>query len=400
MGITRISLLCQKTGNTRPLKSTHSEELLMSRMPTYRPVVEALEQRELLAGIQAYVAIGNLYVLGTPGNDFINVAQTNNQISVAGTQIAVRNSRVNSIDASSISKVIVYGYGGDDFIDLATIKNDATIYAGAGKDMIRCGVANVTVYDGGGFDRIFHAYPANAPFLHGEAVADIHQGHAPVCQTLAALAEAIQQGHNFANDIRYLGNYLYEVKLVGNLPTQKVYFDGWTTSYDPVVSGGEFWTVLMQRARLQALGLDPAREYTQVEWDSWNQKTAGRLYSVGEALYDYTGSVSAYHAIDDASPLALQASLARGDYVVAQSRSVGGISSDGVVGNHAYALLATYFEAGVWKVRLYNPWGTNGGAIDALDPSHPVANDGVITLSWQQFTNSNNFKGYFVAVKK
>jgi hypothetical protein len=38
--------------------------------------------------------------------------------------------------------------------------------------------------------------------------------------------------------------------------------------------------------------------------------------------------------------------------------------------------------------------------MDALDPSHPAANDGVITLSWQQFTNSNNFKGYFVATKK
>src|SRR5260370_38677566 len=125
---------------------------------------------------------------------------------------------------------------------------------------MRSGDGNVTVYDAGGSARVFHAYAADAPFLHGEAVTDIHQGHAPVCQTLAALAEAIQQGHNFANDIRYLGNYLYEVKLHGNLPAQMVYFDGWTTSYDPVVSGVEFWTVLMQRARLQALGLDTARQ--------------------------------------------------------------------------------------------------------------------------------------------
>jgi hypothetical protein len=372
----------------------------MSRKPTYRPVIEGLEQRELLADIQAYVALGNLYVLGTPGNDIISVVQANNQISVAGTQIAIRNGRVNSIDVSSISKVIVYGYGGDDFIDVGTIKTDTTIYPGAGKDTIRCGTGNVTVFDSVGFDRIFHPYPADGPFPHGEAVTDIHQGHAPVCQTLAALAEAIQQGHNFANDIRYLGNYLYEVKLHGNLPTQIVYFDGWTTSYDPVVSGGEFWTVLMQRARLQALGLDPTREYTQVEWDSWNQKTAGRLYSISEALYDYTGSVSASYAIGDATPQALQASLAHGDYVVAQSRSFSGISSDGVIGNHAYAVLATYFEAGVWKVRLYNPWGAIGNAIDALDSSHSVAKDGIITLSWQQFTNSNNFKGYLVAVKK
>src|SRR6516164_2191821 len=145
-----VSCRRNRTRKASAIFLTSTKESLMIRKPTYRPVVEALEQRELLAGIQAYVALGNLYVLGTPGNDFINVAQTNNQISVAGTQIAVRNSRVNSIDASSISKVIVYGYGGDDFIDLTTIKNDATIYAGAGKDMIRCGGGNVTVYDGGG----------------------------------------------------------------------------------------------------------------------------------------------------------------------------------------------------------------------------------------------------------
>ena len=74
-----------------------------------------------------------------------------------------------------------------------------------------------------------------------------------------------------------------------------------------------------------------------------------------------------------------------------------------IIGNHAYAVLAVYYDAGVWKVRLYNPWGMdrdNGGTIDAHDKSKPAANDGVITLSWSQFTNTNNFKGYFAAAKK
>jgi Ca2+-binding RTX toxin-like protein len=364
----------------------------MTNQPAYRPRVELLEDREFLAGIQAYVTLGNLYVLGTPGNDVIDVEQANNQISVTGTQITLRNAIVKSIDASIIAKVIVYGYGGDDFIDLTTLKNDATIYSGVGHDTIRCGTGNVTVCGGGGFDRVFRPYRPDAPFVYSEAVTDIHQGNAPVCQTLAALAEAVQQGHNFANNIRYLGNNLYLVKLDGNLPAQTVYFDGWTTSYEPLVRGNEFWTVLMQRARLQALGLDPTKEYTLAQWDAWNQKTGGRLYSISEALFDYTGSASTYHAIDDANPQALQTALARGDYLVAQSRATSGISSDGVVGNHAYAVLAVYLEAGVWKVRLYNPWGAD------RDPS--AASDGIITLTWQQFTSTNNFKGYFAAARK
>ena len=54
----------------------------------------------------------------------------------------------------------------------------------------------------------------------------------------------------------------------------------------------------------------------------------------------------------------------------------------------------------MWKVRLYNPWGMDGEpgvTIDSLDTSDPPANNGFITLSWQQFTSSANFMGYFVA---
>ena len=78
-------------------------------------------------------------------------------------------------------------------------------------------------------------------------------------------------------------------------------------------------------------------------------------------------------------------------------------SPDGVIGNHVYAVLAVFNDAGTWKVRLYNPWGTDRGTtttIDAVDKSAPAANDGVITLTWQQFTNGANFKGFFVAARK
>jgi Ca2+-binding RTX toxin-like protein len=374
----------------------------MSVQPPFRPQLESLETRECPAGLQAYVTLGNLYVLGTPSNDFINITQSGNQIAVTGTQISVGSWRVNSVDASTIAKVVVYGNGGGDFINLASIKNDALIYGSSGDDIIRCGSGNDMVYNGGGFDTVFHPYNPSAPFVNGEAITDVRQGQSPLCQTDAAIAEAVQEGHNFANDIQYLGNNLFNVKLQGGKVTEKVHYDGWSNSSDPVVTNGEFWTILEQRARLELLGIDPTAQHSTAQWNAFNQADYGQLYSIANALYDFTGRYPKYSPIGAATPQALQADLAQGDYLVAQSQSGSGVTKDGVVANHAYAVLKVYYEDGTWKVRLYNPWGSdrdNGSTIDALDKSHPAANDGIITLSWQQFTNPTNFKGYFVAVK-
>ena len=406
----------------------------MSMQPTYRPLLESLENRELLtAGILAYVQNSNLIVEGTTGNDYISVTQNAGRLSVYGAQIAVGNSKVDSIDAGGIAKVYINGYVGNDALIASSLSKDVivnggdgndAIYGGAGNDILFGGAGDDLIYGGAGNDRIlggvttgehdtliggsgfdsyYHPFSANTPFANGQAVSDIRQGEAPLCQTLAALAEAVQQNHAFTNDIHYLGNNTYDVKLYGNLKAQSVKFDGWTNDSDPLSANGEFWTVLLQRARLQAFGIDPTVEHSRSEWTTLDQNTNGRLFSIGEALYAFTGSVSSYNFINSANPQTLQASLMRGDYIVAQSRTGSGASADGIIGNHAYAVLAVYSEAGVWKIRLFNPWGTdreNGSTLDSLDKSKPAANDGVIPLTWQQFTNSANFKGYFVAGKK
>src|SRR5438105_1401697 len=164
----------------------------MSMPPTYCPRVEPLESRDLLAGIQAYTALGNLYVLGASGSEFIGVTQIANQLAVIYNTISVNGKNVASVDASTISKVVVYGNGGNDFINLCTLTKDTDIYTGSGNDFIRCGVGNEIVFNTGGFDTIFHPYDANQPFVNGEAVTDLRQGYAPVCQTVAALASAVQ----------------------------------------------------------------------------------------------------------------------------------------------------------------------------------------------------------------
>lgn len=372
----------------------------MSVQPTFRPCLEALESRELPAAMQAYVAQGNLYVLGTGGSEFIQVRQTNQQLSVVGTQITLNGSRVNSVPASSIGQVIVYGYDGDNFINLSTVKNNATVYEGNGDDYITCGSGNDIVNTGGGFDEIFHPFNPATPIVNGAQASDICQGQNPLCQTDASLADLAQEGYNFAGDIQYLGSSTYLVNLHG-LGAQKVVFNGWTNNNDPVEpSSGEFWTVLMQRARLQALGIDPTQQYTQAQWDAMNAKTGGQLYSVAAALYDFTGNSAYYTPIAYAgAPQALQNALAQGNIVVAQSPTGSAATSPlGIVLNHAYAVTSVYNQNGTWIVRLYNPWGMDGEpgvTINALDTGDP--NNGFITLTWQQFTNPANFLGFFAA---
>ena len=340
----------------------------MRMQPTFRPCLEPLEQRDVPSGTQAYVVQGNLYVLGSNGSDYIQVAQTNQHLSVLGTQITLNGTHVNSVNASSISQVIVYGYDGNDFIDLTTVKNNATIYEGNGSDYIRCGTGNDTVNVGTGFDEIFRPYNPAKPIINGAAASDIRQGQNPLCQTDAALADLAQEGFNFATDIQYLGNSTYQVSLHG-LPAQKVVFNGWTNNNDPVEpNNGEFWTVLMQRARLQALGIDPTKQYTQAQWDAMNAKSNGQLYSAAAALHDFTGNSAYYTAIASVgTPQSLQILLSQSNAVIAQSPTGNSAATSiGIILNHAYAVTSVYYQNGTWKVRLYNPWGIDGlsGTID------------------------------------
>ena len=222
----------------------------MSVQPSYRPFVEPLENRELLTtGIQAYVSGLTLYVMGTAGNDIINVTESNNQIAVPGSGIAVNGKNVNSVNASAVSQVIVYGNGGNNSVDLSTLKTAATIYCGSGANTVVCGTDSDTVNSGGGSDLVYRPFVPTEPISNGTAITDIHQGQNPLCQTDAALAEAVNDGFNFNSVIHYQGNDIYDVTLGGKTPMQKVFFNGWTNDNDPVMEKGVFWTVLMQRAR-------------------------------------------------------------------------------------------------------------------------------------------------------
>ena len=395
----------------------------------FRPALESLETRTVMASsLQAYLSSGYLYVLGSSAADYISISQSSGKITVRNAQIKVNGKLQANVDANSVNKIAIYAYGGNDTVNLygSGVTKDAfisggdgndnlyggngndtiygesgtnTIYGGGGNDYI-AGGANDTFYGNDGFDWFYRPINQSAPVVNGLKVSDVEQGTSPTCQTAAALAEAVKQGYDFSKDIKHVGGTNYQVKLKGNNTTHTVSFNGWYNENDPATNG-DFWAVLMQRARLQSLGISYTTGYTAAQWNSLNQKTGYRLFSVADSLLSFTGTPAYYYDIGRASPQTLQASLAHGDYVVASSYNASGyVSGDGIVGNHAYAVMAVYQEAGTWKVRLYNPWGTdgtNGRTIDAARTGTAAKNDGFITLTWAQFTNPRNFRSYLQA---
>lgn len=406
----------------------------------FRPTLETLERRDLMAGgLQAMLANGYLYVQDAQAHDFIGVAESAGQVSVSvnGSPVPISTDRGGawSVAAGAIRDVAVYSYGGAAVIDLeqsqaTPLTVGAVVYAYGGQNMVIGGAGDNVLYGigggntleggggtnylidasplapadtligGSGFNWYYRPIAVGSPFAGGAQVADIQQGQSPTCQTLAALAEAASQGYNFGQDITYTGNNLYQVQLHDGSAAQTVYFDGYRSDNDPVIRGGstDFWQVLEVRARLQELGINPYLNYTQAQWDQLNAQTSGRLYSVDSALTAFTGQTSFYHTIDQASPAGLAASLAHGADLVATSSGTGSsIGPDGIIGDHAYSVLAVYWQDSVWKVELYNPWGVDsvdGRTLDAQADGAPASNDGYITLTWAQFVDPADFHGY------
>jgi hypothetical protein len=397
----------------------------------YRPTLERLEQRDLPA--TAILSGGYLYVTSTTHHEFVTVSQSNGNLSVANTPISIGASKVASVSASRVNKVVVYAYGGDDVINLrpsaaTTVIKDSYIYAyGGSNDVFGGSGSNYIVADGdghnvlngftgndylaagsptdvlnggGGFDWYYEPFNPTYPFVNGEHVSDIKQGLSPSCQTNAALAEAVQQGFNFSNSIRYLGNATYQVSLFGGAVHENVTFNGWYNDQEPApTTSGEFWPILMYRARMESLGINPAASYTQAQWDNFNNSKGGSVYSVASAIYAFTGRDGNFSTMTASSPQTLMAELAQGDYLVASSVNGDGTTADGIVRDHAYALMSVYYQGGMWKVQLYNPWGfdsTNGRTIEALAGGTPK-NMGFITISWSQFVTSSNFQGVTLA---
>ncbi len=407
--------------------------------------VTQLEGRDLPAAVlSASLISGVLKLEGTSGNDTIIIRETSGptgeSISIDGCKIAVNGQLRSAVSASAVGRVEVRALGGNDRVSLHASAYEAvsvaaslwggsgndvliggegadTIYGNAGWDTLSgyggddflyggtAGIEGATVaekdkfFGGAGFDRYNDAFNLSQWLYNGASISDVNQQDSPTCQTLAALAAAVRAGIGFGGPkITALGNN-YSVKLYdnGNPVYETVRFDGTWSDYDPAPSvdaGGysnpEFWTILMQRARMERFyGVDWARKMTSADWDAVNAAKGGTLYSTATAIRQLYGWQANWSSIGSVSAQGLATALSQGQLVIASSlNDAKQISTaTGVVSKHAYAVTSVYkTSTGAWQVRLYNPWGEDGNGL----PRDGV-NDGYVTLSWTEFRA--NFDG-------
>jgi RTX calcium-binding nonapeptide repeat (4 copies) len=120
----------------------------------HRPIlsVEPLEGRELPATATLYGS--SLVVDGTSRDDSITIRQDDSRIAVDGTSIRDGWRTESSIDVSRVRQVIVHSRGGDDTINLSTLRVNAMAWGGTGSDRVYAGSGNDTIYGDQGTDTV------------------------------------------------------------------------------------------------------------------------------------------------------------------------------------------------------------------------------------------------------
>jgi hypothetical protein len=97
---------------------------------------------------------GVLTVTGTEGNDVIVVRQSHGMISVKGMTIDVNGVMQKAVPVSGIASVDVNALGGNDKVDIRSLRIGATVDGGAGNDQLLGGFGNDTLIGGDGNDTI------------------------------------------------------------------------------------------------------------------------------------------------------------------------------------------------------------------------------------------------------
>jgi hypothetical protein len=372
---------------------------------------ELLERRDVPASVvTATLAGAELRVEGTDQADSIYLFQDAGRISVADrySNNLVSINGATSVAAASLSRIVVEARGGDDMVSLNNSGHGKvsvpsvvrggfgrdTIYGGSGNDLLDGGVGVNLLYGNGGFDSFRQA--SFSAVVNGCAPTDVEQKSSPTCQTLAALAECAKQGQNFGSLISRAGS-TWTVTLPG-AGKQTIFFDGTWTSNDPVPQPNgsvyEVWPLLMQRARLASLGVSYSGAKTEADWDADQSRTGGRLYDPAHALQTFTARPTSTKDIAGTTPAKMKLALAVGSAVVFSSIPGGGkkdLTADGIVCNHAYAVLRVYQQGSQWFVDLYNPWKSDAGNKTKVGPAGSpgaTADDGIVTLTWTAVSRS------------
>lgn len=130
--------------------------------------LERLEDRKMMAAnlMADLYSSGVLRIEGTERNDTIVVRQINNSLSVDNIRIRNNGSMLSRVSANAVSRIDVYGLGGNDTILLnsdsvsgqQSIYKPSRIFGGNGADSIVGGRGADSIWGGSGHDRIWGHY--------------------------------------------------------------------------------------------------------------------------------------------------------------------------------------------------------------------------------------------------
>jgi Ca2+-binding RTX toxin-like protein len=363
-------------------------------------------------------------LLGGDGNDKLEGGQGNDQLHGMLGDDRLDGGDGNDVLDGGAGNDSLYGdagadqlLGGDHDDYLNGGGPDDTLVGGEGTDTYRRNLSFPGLGlsgDGQTEEEDPETAPINIPqmvvggFLTGVADADdptdVDQFDTPTCAFLAALT-SVAARNDGAGDLVTAIQYdpardLYGIPLyVGGTRTVYWVTGDWTEGRDP---GGALWVTLYQKAYLKAMGVQSRGSRGEMLDESgWRSAADGtQMPSIdyqypNVALHALTGAAYTHIAVGNASPAALRSQLGVASNLgfVAGAKDSG--TAEGVVADHAYAVVDCYYQNGEWRVKLYNPWKHDYKAEDGTYTTLDGADDGFVTLTWDQFVA--NFDGYTFA---
>jgi Ca2+-binding RTX toxin-like protein len=318
----------------------------------------------------------------------------------------------------------VWGGAGSDWISgdngndsLSGDAGDDSLSGGEGRDSLSGGSGN-DLLDGHGFglgsayaDRNFDSYqdefdlwrPIPLSVTTATKFPSLQKGEFENTGFLAALA-ALSPADVKAM-IHVVAKGTYDVYLPGDRRTIRLTFDGTWNDNDPKPFNGSspgFAMILLNRARLISLGIDPNRYYSKADWDAQNTRTGGRLYDPADALRQFTGRTVSRALPSVADFATLKNRLDRGAAAVAFSFRANAPMTNGslVSANTNYVVRRLFTDSsGRQWVELFNPLGVDVGDGRLMDnaPGAVRQNDGVVTMTWNDFRRVSSFTALLIA---
>jgi Ca2+-binding RTX toxin-like protein len=373
---------------------------------------------------------GNDVLDGGVGNDKIDGGTGNDRITGGPDTVGVGDTDDDSVYGGAGNDTVTGGWGNDLLYGEAGMDS---LVGGAGMDQLSGGtgrdvfVGHGTTAPGTGaatdpenFDTYKDEFDLTHPVFGLKAgVKSIAPTELGIQDALAGLAAVTnnQTDFNVAGRIRYLGTGQYLVKLgppgdvsddlgspnpFGWVP---VSFDGTWTDNDPRPSAlerflprtvttemREFWTILFDRAAVQALapGYDPFSYYSQADYEGLNPG----LTRPGDVVAAMTGDPTTAFALSPTPPAGftftdMQNKLAAGFWLTAQTQAAPTLA--GLAPDQGYAVTKVFTTlSGSQFVTLYNPSGFDRGLTPsgALDEIGTPKDDGFITISAGEFFNN------------